>query len=277
MTRLIGLALFCGVLALAQRQFTQRQFTWDAFSLPLPSSNTIRIDLVGADCHSIVGVRVDSAAQPTVSITEVIHEPMSNRIPINRLHRISKPSDDRISISGDTLRVTCSIEPGASERIFVSAVEPIKVVVRKKDVLLVSLAVEHGVLIRDGLAEKTTPEGMHQLILEGASPLLSSASLTGTTINLTDVRTHLQVFAVPKSSAPAGTTGLIQLTIDATGHVTGVIARALDGGALETIRSWVFRPFVTAGQPSVARALVPFLVTEDGSVASGADPNARVH
>jgi len=272
MTRLIGVVLFCGLLGQAQRQFT-----WETFSLPLPNVKTIRIDLVGPDCHSIIGVRVDPAEQSAVSITDVIHEPMSSGMPLNRVHSISKPSVDRISATGETLRVVCSGEAGSSERIFISAAEPIKVAVRKNDVLLVSLAVEHGVLIRDGVAQSTIPEGMHQLILEGVSPILSSASLTGTTINLIDVRTHLQAFTIPKSSAPAGTSGLIQLTIDATGHVTGAVARTLDEGALEAIRSWVFRPFVTAGQPSSARALIPFLVTKDGSVASGVDPDARVH
>jgi len=277
MTRLINIAFFCGVLALAQRPFTQRQFSWDALSLPLPNQKAIRIDLVGADCHSIIGVRVDRAAQSTVSIADVIHEPMSSRIPINRLHRISKPANDRISISGDTLRVVCSVEAGASERVFISADQQIKVAIRKNDVLLVSVAVEQGVLIRDGLAESTTPEGMHQLILEGVSPLLSSANLTGTTRNLTEVRMHLQTFTIPKSSAPVGTTGLIQLTIDPTGHVSGAVAPNLNEGALETIRSWVFTPFVTGGQPSTAHSLIPFLVTQDGSLACGIDPNARVH
>lgn len=269
---LISVGLLGSALAMAQRPFT-----WDAFSLPLPNEKTIRIDLVGPDCHSITGVRVDSAAHPAISITDVIYEPATSGRPFNVLHHISKPSDDRISLSGDTLRVVCSAERGASERIFISAAQPIKVAVRQNDVLLASVAVEQGVQIRDGVAESTTPEGMHQLILEGTSPLLSSASLSGRTISLADARTHLQIYENPRSSSAAGTSGLIQLTIDATGHVSSAVAKTLDEGALETIRSWAFQPFVTAGQPSAARVYVPFRVMEDGSVACGVDPKARVH
>ena len=272
MTRLISVALLGGVLALAQRQFT-----WEALSLPLPDVKTIGIDLVGPDCRSIIGVRVDAAAPPAVSITDVIVEPVTSRRPFDRFQSTSKPSEDRISVLDDTVRVVCSAEPGASERIFVSAIQPIRVAVRKNDIPQVSVAVEHGVVIRDGVAEGTTPEGMHQLILEGVSPHLFSVSLTGTSVSLTDVRTHLQAFAIPKSSAPAATTGIIQLTIDATGHVSGAIARALDEAALETIRSWVFQPFVADGQAGPVRALVQFLVMEDGSVATSLDANARVY
>jgi hypothetical protein len=193
---------------------------------------------------------------------------------------------ERFTIEGNTIQVVCDGNPGAVLNIYVATRQPIKISVNNSSGAIMSLAVQDGVLIRDGVAVHVKPVGMHQLIVEGVSPFAGPAAGSifhaGDTVSLTELKSHIQSYSEPKLrlSGTAATAGIVRLQIDETGRVadiSGPFVALLDAQALETIRTWVFQPFTSAGSVTKVTGTVPFRIAADGRVSSALAPDAQVH
>lgn len=269
--------------------FSQTNFKWTKNTVALPSESELHIVLAGGQpCHSVVGVRVDASAEPSLSLTEVaLERPGDVRdMAFRRISRATSMSTERFSVEGSTIRVVCDGNPDAVLNIYVSTRQPINISVSNPSGAVANLAVHDGVVIRDGVAVHVKPVGMHQLIMEAVSPLTgSSASSTfhaGDTVSLTELKSHIRTYSEPKLSLSGtqATAGVLRLQIDETGRVadvSGPSVALLDAQALQTIRTWVFQPFTMAGSVTKATGTIPFRIAADGRVSSALAPDAQVH
>jgi len=270
--------------------FSQTNFKWTKNTVALPSESDLNIVLAGSQpCHSVVGVRVDASAEPSLSLTEVVLERPggdARAMVFRRFSRATAMPTERFSVEGSTIRVVCDGNPDAVLNIYVSTRQPIHISVDNPSGAVVRLSVHDGVVIRDGVAVHVKPAGMHQLIVEAVSPFTgpsaSSTFFPGDTVTLMELKSHIRSYSEPKLtlSGTTATAGVLRLKIDETGRVSDVSGPSvalLDAQALQTVRTWVFQPFTAAGSVTKVTGAIPFRIAADGRVSTALEPAAEVH
>ena len=256
-------------------------------TIPFSGVTSLQVVLVGPpSCHSLIGAKIDATGPESLSIAEVNFTYRNYRgVPLPQMPHVSALAADRFALVGSKLSVSCSARADTTLVIHASATTPINISVANSFGVLANVRVLEGIIIRDGIAESATSQGLADLILRSTFPFTPSSSTPGvygklidSTISLTDAKAHLRSYARPTLNSTRTGIGVLRLEIDETGHVSGVTERSFplfDAHALDTVRGWAFEPFAPAGKPIKVIAAIPFHVDAAGVVITGLDPSAK--
>lgn len=290
-----NLAILLLVLSMAVQgqQTASTQFEWSSETLTLTRDSaalTLHWNAPSAPRHFIAVRVAEQIAEERLSLVEV--SPRLERTPGGPSRPIAsswKPGDrPSLNMVNGAIRIASPADSSAIQCLYIELRRPATLSIALGDDRPKEILATDGTTIRDGLVSVERIQGMHHMIaLAAAQDSLRGvtrpgATGSGFTASIASLRKNLVKYVPPgspTSTAKPLAGAMLQLQIDASGHVSDVGGPAsswLDASALARVRQWEFRPFEVNAKTVPVTARIIATVSAEGRLVTSLDPAAVV-